>query len=123
MKSNTIQMVLSSSSLAGNITSNPIPLDQIYGFAIQAVWTGVPTGTLKLQASSDSPSRQTQTSLGGPDVITNWTDVANSSVALTGSSGNYMWNFTSCMFRYVRLVYTSTSGTGSITAEISAKGV
>ncbi len=123
MKSNTIQM-LSGAAMTGTavVTSNPIPLDQIYGFAIQAYWTGTSTGTLKLQASCDAPVRTTQTSNGGPDVVTNWTDIANSSTPVISGGGNFIWNFTGCFYRYVRLVYTNATGTGSLSAEISEKG-
>lgn len=125
MKSNTIQFTFTpNATMTGTATivSNPIPLDQIYGFAIQAFWTGSPTGTLKLQASSDSPGRETQTSSGGPDAVTNWSDVTNSSYSITGSAGNYMWNFNGAFYRYVRISYTNISGTGTMAAEISAKG-
>ena len=54
------------------IVSDPVCLDQIYGYAIQARWTGTPRGTMKLQASCDSPNRTTQTSNGGPDSISNF---------------------------------------------------
>lgn len=123
MKSNTIQM-LNGAVMTGTtvITSNPFPLDQIYGFAIQAYWTGSPIGSFKLQASSDAPGKTTQTSNGGPDIVTNWTDIDNSTTAAAGSPGNYMWNFNGCFFRYVRLVYTNASGVGSLSAEICEKG-
>lgn len=125
MKSNTIQLSFTPNSImtgSATINSNPIPLDQIYGFAIQAVWIGSPTGVIKLQASSDSPGRETQTSSGGPDIITNWVDITNSPYSITGSAGNYMWNFNGAFYRYVRVSYTNTSGTGSLIAEISVKG-
>lgn len=105
------------------IVSNPIPLDQIYGFAIQAIWTGSPTGAIKLQASCDSPGRETAQSNGGPDTVTNWTDVTNSSYSISGSAGNYMWNFNGSFYRYIRVSYTNSSGTGTLTAQITPKGV
>lgn len=123
MKSNVIQM-LSGSAMTGTtvVNSNPIRVDQIYGFAIQAFWTGTPTGTLKLQASCDSPPKQTQVSNGGPDAVTNWSDIADSSYSIAGDAGNYMWNFNGSFYNYVRLVYTNASGTGSLSAEICVKG-
>lgn len=122
MKSNTITL-LSGASMASSVTSNPLALDQMIGFAAQAVWVGTPTGTLKLQASSDSPVAQTQVSNGGPDSITNWSDIANSSYSIAGSAGNYMWNVTDCFFRYVRVIYTRSGSTGSLSCSVSIKGV
>lgn len=124
MKSNTITL-LTNASMTGTdtITSAPIPLDQIYGYAIQASWTGTPTGTFSLQASSESPPTQSQVANGGPDNITLWDTIANSSYSIAGSSGTYMWNVNLAFYRYVQLVYTNTSGTGSLSAIMSAKGI
>lgn len=104
------------------VNSNPIRLDQIYGFAVQAVWTGTPTGTFKLQASCDTPPNQSQVANGGPDPITHWDDIANSSYAVGGSAGSYTWNFNGSFYNYMRLVYTNASGTGTVTANLCVKG-
>lgn len=124
MKSNVI-ILFNGASMTGTVTlnSNPIRIDQIYGFAVQAEWTGTPTGAFKLQASCDSPPNGSQVSNGGPDTVTNWTDIANSSYSISGSAGNYMWNFTGSFYNYVRLVYTNTSGSGSLKANLCLKGV
>lgn len=125
MKNNTIVLTISSSGAMAStntITSNAIPVDQLWGFAIQAVWTGTPTGTIKLQASSDSPVGDN--AIADPSsTITNWSDISNSSYSITGAAGNYMWNFSGCGFRFVRVSYTNASGSGTLTAKLSAKGV
>lgn len=125
MKSNTITMNISGSgAMTGTTTivSDPVPLEQIYGFAVQAIYTGTPVGTFSLQASSDAPARTPQTSNGGPDTVTNWATIVGSTQAISGA-GNFMWNVSGGFYRYVRLVYTNTSGTGTLTAELSVKGV
>lgn len=125
MRSNVIQMVFTpNNTMTGTatISTNAIPVDQIYGFAIQAVWTGTSAGTLKLQASSDPAPKSSNVSTGGPYAVTNWTDVTNSSTAVVSGGGNFMWNFNGAFYNYVRLVYTNSSGTGAITAEICVKG-
>lgn len=104
------------------ITSAPIPLDQIFGFAVQAYWTGTPTGTIYLQASSQSPPTQNQVANGGPDNITLWDTITGSPYSISGTSGSYMWNVNLAFYRYVQLVYTNSSGTGSLSAIISVKG-
>lgn len=124
MKSNIITIVMSSNTMTDTnvLTSNPIRIDQIYGFAVQVVFTGTPVGTFKLQGSCDSTSRQTQVSNGGPDTVANWTDIADSSQSVSGA-GSSMYNVVGAMYNYVRLVYTNTSSTGTITsAKISPKG-
>ena len=106
-----------------NLTSSAFNLNQIYGYCIQAVWTGTPTGTFKLQASADPSDIQLRNANQQP---VNWTDVANSSQAVT-IAGSYMWNVTEIMYGWVRLVYTDTSS-GASTAvltvsTINTKGV
>jgi hypothetical protein len=125
MKVNTIPLVMSSSTMSGTstITSNPVPIDQIYGFAAQVVFTGTPTGTFKLQGSCDIPARETAQSNGGPDTITNWSDLSLT-LAAAGAAGNGIINVNGAFYRYVRLVYTNTSGTGVLTvAQLCVKGV
>ena len=123
MKSNTIQM-LTNAVMTGTSTvnSDPIELDQIYGFAIQVTWTGAAVGSFKLQASCDAPGRTTQTSNGGPDSVTNWSDITGTSQAVSGTPGNFMWNINGCFYRYVRLVYTNSSAAGTFSAKAVVKG-
>jgi len=104
------------------ITSPAVPLVNTYGYAIQAVYVGVPTGTLKLQASADPFNYASPVQ---PPVPAHWTDIADSSFAVTGP-GVYIWNVTGAFYNYVRLVYTDSSGgtsTAVLNALINAKGV
>ncbi len=123
MKTNTITL-LTDVSMTGTttITSDPLPLDQIFGFAVQASWTGTPEGVFSLQASSQSPMGS-QVGSGGPDPITLWDTIAGSAASAVGSSGSFMWNVNTAFYRYVRLVYTNTTGTGLLSAIVSVKGV
>jgi hypothetical protein len=85
------------------------PSQQVHQYVvacIQAVFTGTPDGTLKLQISNDD---------------TNWTDYTGSSEAISGA-GNFAWNIINIGFQYVRLVYTRSSSTGSLSATVSGKG-
>lgn len=95
------------------INSTPVPLYQTWGYAVQVVFTGTPTGTFKLQASCD-PIPQARVEVQTP---INWTDIANSSYAVT-AAGNYMWNVFDVGYNYVRVVYTDTSS-GASTAIIT----
>lgn len=102
--------------MATSITSTPILIEHIFGVCIQAVWTGTPTGTLVLEASTD------QERLSDGTGVTNWTAIAGSSVSLTGVAGNQMWNVDLAFYRWVRLVYTASSGSGTLNARIQMKG-
>jgi hypothetical protein len=95
------------------INSSPYNVQQIYGVAIQAVFTGTPTGTFKIQASADPATGYDPTD----NPPSNWTDIAGSSYSVT-AAGNYMWNIFDIMYNWIRLVYTDTSG-GTSTAVLN----
>lgn len=104
------------------ITSQAVPVVNMYGFAIQAVYTATPSGTLKLQASADPFNYASPVQ---PPVPTNWTDVTDSSEPVSGA-GVFIWNVTGVFYNYVRVVYTDSSGgtsTAVLTVTINGKGV
>lgn len=107
-----------------NVTSNSpfVPLKSIIMYSIAAIITGTPNGTIKLQASNDPETNDTQPSTLTP---TNWADIANSSFTVT-TAGETMWNVTDVGYNYVRVVYTDASGgTATATMKIVAnlKGI
>jgi hypothetical protein len=102
---NIPNIIPSSTVMNTTINSAPIPLLQTWGYAIQVVFTGTPTGTFKLQASCD-PIPQARVQVQTP---VNWTDIANSSNMVT-AAGNYMWNVFDIAYNYVRVVYNDGSG-------------
>lgn len=111
-------------AMVGAFSLEPVWLGHIVNYAIQLVWTGVPEGTLKLQASNDK-GRQDKTN-GGWDTstIVNWTDVQDSDQDISGAAGNHVWNVENCGYLWVRVVWTPTAGTGSLTvANMNAKGI
>jgi hypothetical protein len=105
-------LTLSGTVMNTTITSQPQELTQMFGYSIQVVFTGTPTGTFKLQASSDP-----QGNLPGAAGPTHWSDITGSPYAVS-AAGNYMWNVFDVMYNYVRLVYTDASG-GASTAVIT----
>lgn len=71
------------------------------------VWTGTsPVGSAQLEVS--------------PDNI-NWFNIG-SAVAVSGNTGKYSWDVIDTGALWVRVVYTKTSGTGTLTGGYSAKG-
>jgi hypothetical protein len=98
------------------INSKAMQLQNMLFYNIQLVYTGTPTGSFKLQASSDNSA--TMTAAGQfPYVPTNWTDIPSSSQAVT-TSGSVMYNVEWAGYNFVRVVYTDTSG-GTSTAVIT----
>lgn len=95
--------------LDDDFNSTYVQLKEMYLYSINAIVTGTPTGTIKLQASNDPITSMT------PIVApSNWVDIADSSFNLT-AEGQTMWNVNFCGYNFVRVVYIDGSG-GSSTA-------
>ncbi len=99
-----------------NVNSDFVPLKNIYMYSIMAIVTGTPTGTIKLQASSDPETNDTQPNMEALKPV-NWADIVDSSFTLT-TAGNTMWNVRETGYNYVRVVYVDASG-GTSTATMS----
>jgi|WetSurMetagenome_2_1015567.scaffolds.fasta_scaffold566499_1 hypothetical protein len=107
-----------------NFNSYAYQVWDTFGYSIQVVVTGTPTGTFKLQCSADPvPQGPNSTPFTGV-VPTNWTDVGNSSQAVS-AAGSVVWNVSDAMYNWVRVVYTDGSGgtsTATFTGRFNAKG-
>lgn len=95
-----------SGSMAGALTFGPQNLAQIYGYSIQAVYAGSPAGELKLQASNDG---------------INYCDIPGTNYTVTGS-GSFLWNVSNSNYLYIQMVWTPTSGTGTLSALAYIRG-
>ena len=127
-----IVTVTSPITLNANYNSPYVPLKQIYTYAIQMTITGSCNGTVKLQASADPETNDTQTNTatalnaapGRPPAVapTNWCDIVNSSFAVT-ATGVTFWNVNFTGYNYVRVAFTDSSGgTSTATASIIFNG-
>jgi hypothetical protein len=94
-------LLTSGATVSTSLTSDPLQLDGNTEYSIQAVYAGgsSPTGTLKLQVSNDNST---------------FTDLDGSSVAIT-ATGDHLWSVTGANYGWVRLVYTRSSGTITLT--------
>jgi hypothetical protein len=104
-----------------SITSDTINLENILYLAVQAIWTGTPTGTIKLQGSCDT-GKTIAGNLDGVSV-TNWTDITSATLAPSGAAGSGFIEIKETGIKWARLVYTRSGGSGSLTARFNAKGV
>lgn len=106
-------IIPSGTVMNSNINSKAMQLQNSMFYNIQLVFTGTPTGTFKLQASSDNSA--TMTAAGQfPYQPINWTDVLNSPQVVS-AAGTLMWNVEWASYNFVRVVYTDGSG-GTSTA-------
>lgn len=94
-------------SMGSNYSSPSQQMTFMINACVQAVYTGSPNGSLKLQVSNDN---------------VNFTDYPNSSVSIT-QAGSSIWLLENIGFPYIMIIYTSSSGTGTLNVTINGKGV
>ncbi len=101
------QQIVTNGDMSGNITSLSTNIDEVVSYCVQATFTGSPVGSIKVQASNDP------TLLG-------YGDVTESIASVTGA-GTYILNVEFPSYSYVQLVYTSSSGSGTMNAKLNTK--
>lgn len=104
----------SAQTLASTVSSVTQDLEQKFGYSVHAIINGTSlNGTIKLEASNiDSAT------------ATDWATVADSTQTITALTGKvvHFWNVTDVMYRYIRITWTASSGTGTVTTYINVKG-
>lgn len=127
------EAILTNGSMTQSFNSYGFDTQQMLGFSVQAVWTAsvgsvTGTGTLKLQSSNDLSHIPGNVQATGIDPATNvsrWDDIANSSQPVllsTSGSSSFTWNYPIFQGRWVRMVFTTTSGSGVMSAYYMSKG-
>lgn len=103
------EKTLDAVSMATDIISKMMDMNFLKGWGAQFVWTGAPIGTISVQSSLNK---------------VDWDDIAGASVACTGVPGEAQFN-TAAMVNYpfIRIKYTRTGGTGSLTAHLSGQDI
>ena len=119
-------VIFTAQSLGATVASAPILVENLYLMDIMASWTGASAdGTLKIQVSDDFPVT------GNYNDVVNWSDPItggsiNPATAVTVSGpGSQRWELgvaNGFGYRWVRMLFTRTSGTGLIDARFNAKG-
>jgi hypothetical protein len=99
------QDIISAGDLSGNLTTDPITLNNILHISVFAEWAGTPTGTLYLECSTDN---------------NNWFELSN--VALAGAADNQLWIDKNAPYRWARLRYAFTAGVGTLNVHAIKKG-
>jgi len=75
-------------------TSDPFPVEDMYGYCVQALWIGaLGSGSIKLQASLDANT---------------WADICTSEVTIAGG-GDQLWNVSDVLYKWLRVSVTSNT--------------
>src|SRR5260221_11431512 len=105
--------LLQATNMSVALVSKQADVTSVTNFCIQANFSGSPSGILKLQASNDFTYAQNNQGLVTA-TVNSWVDVTDSSTNIS-ASGNAAWDYADCGFAFVRLAYTPSSGSGTMT--------
>lgn len=106
----TVREILPSTEISGSeeVISSVYKTQQVDNIAVHVQWTGDLEGILTIQVSND-----------GDD----WLDLPIRGVKHpSGSADSHGFSLALIAFTYLRLSYENTSGDGTLTAKLSAKG-
>jgi uncharacterized membrane-anchored protein len=93
-----------------NVSSQPVLIDQVYGFAIEIASSGgTAAGSFQVQGSMADVT-QAQASAGS---ITTWSSVG--SAIVVAAAGNTITNFDAQYYKWMRVVFTKSTGASSDT--------
>lgn len=100
-------LIITNGVLNADIASAAQDINQMLAYAVHGVYTGAGAdGTLETQASNDG---------------TNWILIAGTQAVVAGP-GQYMVNVENAGYKFARVVFTFSSGTGLLNVRITAKG-
>lgn len=98
--------LMSAANAGANATSVQATLGDLSNFSIHVDFSsGTLNGTLTLECSNDN---------------TDWVTVTGSTQSVA-SGASHMWNIANANYRYVRVVWAWTSGTGTATVRMIIK--
>lgn len=113
--------LLTNGSMGSSINSFGIDLNQAYLTCIQAVWTGSPVGSIQLEISCDNVQPINANNADPAGNVVNWSVYTGSPVAVSGAGSN-AWIITGVGYRWIRVQYVYSSGTGSLLVQANTKG-
>jgi len=112
--------IIVAGDMSASITSSPVEVKLQDNVGIQLHWTGVPVGTFSVQVSANHQ----QDTNGNVTQAGQWVTLPISpAVTAAGTPDDAYIDLNQLSANFVRIVYTRTSGTGSLEAYVVAKGI
>lgn len=97
---------------------NPTEVSFLDNAGITIEWTGTPVGLISVFVSNDEASPKQDRP------VVNWIELDfGSPVVIDGTNTNLLINMNQLPFRWLALGYVHTSGTGTLSAQLTAKMV
>lgn len=113
------QAVITAGSMTGTAVINGIAVNaaHIETASFQANYSAgsSPIGTLQVQGSNDIV-------VNTGDAPTHWANIGSTVAVSGGNSGSVMAPVLNINYDWIRIVYTNTSGTGTLNVNMSARG-
>lgn len=106
-------LLIDAADMTSTIESAWYSVDEFNHGGIHCWWSDTPTGTLSLQYSNESPSDSS--------LVVNPATVSGSAQAIAGAAGTHYWDIEVLNAVWVRVVYTASSGSGTLNARTNVK--
>lgn len=105
--------ILNGADASSNKNSVAVDCQNMSFAGVVVKMTGTAAGSVKIQVSNDEP-----TTSAGPS---NWVDVSGATVSVS-AAGTFIIPKLDICYQWIRLVYTFSSGTGTVTASLHMIG-
>lgn len=105
---------LNGADASASINGLAIDVSKAIQISAQVITTGDAAGTLKLQVSNDAPVGPQYEPTAQP---TNWNDIPSATVTIS-AAGTLLIPKTDVCYDWIRVVYTRSSGAGTITVNV-----
>lgn len=102
------EKIFDNADMTGDLESAIIDLGEFTGYAVHAVWSGIPDGSLIISGSDT-------------ETIADFVPV--DAQATGGTDGAHLLNVEKAHYRYVLVQYTASADTGVLNCRISAKRI
>ena len=110
----------STSTASGNLNADRysviMPVTRAFMGQIHLHWVAGPVGVMKLQVSNDEGALDDEgiARINSNNIVTNWITLSTSTIGATDSDARF--GMADIGYRFVRLFFDSTSGTGNISS-------
>jgi len=108
--------IVTNGDMSADVTSQVLNIADLSLGSIQAIFTGAPTGDLFLQISNDIIAAGSDPNTA----VVNWSEYTGSRQTLA-AAGAFVFNLANMGYKWCRMVYDPSGGTGILNATATVK--